>query len=77
GCGIPAEDVDRIFTPFFSSRPSGTGLGLSLVAKIVRVHGGRTNVRSAPGSGTCFTISLPVDFPAPNPSERRKTLDRV
>ena len=61
GCGMAPDEVDRIFTPFFSSRPSGTGLGLPLVAKIVKLHGGRTEVTSTPGRGTCFTVSLPLE----------------
>jgi len=74
GCGIPPNEVERIFTPFFSSRPSGTGLGLSLVAKIVKAHGGRCQVQSAPGSGTCFTVSLPLESSPVDTVDRRKSL---
>ncbi len=59
GCGIPAEHLDSVFTPFFSSRPSGTGLGLPLAVKIVGLHGGSVKVQSEPDRGTTFTISLP------------------
>ena len=62
GCGIPAEKVDQIFTPFFSSRPSGTGLGLSLVAKILDLHSGHVSVQSVVGQGSQFTLSLPLDI---------------
>jgi len=60
GCGIAEEDLDRIFTPFFSSRPSGTGLGLPLARKIIDLHQGSLTVRSQLGNGTTFTISLPI-----------------
>ena len=59
GSGIPEEDLERIFTPFFSSRPAGTGLGLSLARKIVDLHGGHLSVESELGRGTCFAIHLP------------------
>ena len=59
GCGIPAENLERVFTPFFSSRPSGSGLGLPLAVKIIGLHGGSVNVRSEPDRGTTFTITLP------------------
>ncbi len=59
GCGIPAENLERVFTPFFSSRPSGSGLGLPLAVKIIGLHGGSVNVRSKPDRGTIFTITLP------------------
>jgi signal transduction histidine kinase len=62
GCGIAAENLDKIFTPFYSSRPSGTGLGLSLVAKIVALHAGTVDVKSGPGAGTCFEIRLPLSL---------------
>ena len=62
GCGIPAEKIDQIFTPFFSSRPSGTGLGLSLVAKILDLHSGHVSVQSVVGQGSRFTLSLPLDI---------------
>jgi two-component system NtrC family sensor kinase len=63
GCGIPAEGLDSIFDPFFSTKPVGvgTGLGLSLSSSIVRKHHGRIEVQSAPGQGTRFRIWLPVD----------------
>ncbi|RMG44871.1 MAG: response regulator [Acidobacteria bacterium] len=62
GPGIPPEHLDRIFDPFFTSKPEGkgTGLGLSLVAATARDHGGRVEVRSAPGKGAAFVIHLPA-----------------
>ncbi len=60
GCGIAEINRDNIFTPFFSSRPSGTGLGLPLANKIVDLHGGNLSLTSTSEQGTTFTISLPV-----------------
>jgi len=59
GCGIDERDANRIFTPFFSTRPSGSGLGLPLVRKIVDLHGGGLTFESQEGRGTTFSISLP------------------
>ena len=71
--GIPADEQESIFTPFYSSRPSGTGLGLPLAERIVDLHGGRLSVESEVGKGSCFKIVLPVQVPAGQPSERTKT----
>lgn len=62
GCGIPRENLDRIFEPFFSTRTKqgGTGLGLSLTANFLRELGGQITVDSEPGKGATFTILLPV-----------------
>jgi signal transduction histidine kinase len=62
GAGIPAESLERIFEPFFTSkgRDAGTGLGLSIAQQIVEEHGGRIDVTSEPGRGTCFTVRLPA-----------------
>jgi len=59
GKGIPEKDLDKIFTPFFSSRPAGTGLGLPLASKIVHLHGGRITVTSEVGRGTTFCTMIP------------------
>ena len=61
GKGIEKEDLKRIFDPFFSKKDGGTGLGLSVVHGIIEKHGGRINVKSAPGSETCFLIILPTN----------------
>jgi signal transduction histidine kinase len=61
GRGISPEDGDKIFMPFFSLRPSGTGLGLPLVSKIVDMHGGRIHFDSTVAQGTVFTINIPLD----------------
>jgi PAS domain S-box-containing protein len=61
GCGIPAEDLARIFNPFFTTRVGGTGLGLPAVRRIVRSHGGNVEVKSTPGQGSTFTLRLPVN----------------
>lgn len=61
GRGIEAEDLARIFDPFFSTKDEGTGLGLSIVHRIIESHNGRLDVRSFPGRGTSFTILLPVE----------------
>jgi signal transduction histidine kinase len=60
GRGITADELPKIFTPFFSSRPSGTGLGLPLAAKIVDLHHGSITVTSPPGEGALFRIELPA-----------------
>lgn len=60
GKGIPAEELPRIFDPFFSTKDEGVGLGLSLVHKIIENHNGHIRVSSKPGDGTTFVISLPV-----------------
>ncbi|MDP9347609.1 MAG: ATP-binding protein [Gemmatimonadota bacterium] len=63
GPGVPPEDVDHIFNPFFTSRPGGTGLGLALVQRAVEAHGGAVFVESpkSPGeTGATFTVYLPA-----------------
>jgi len=62
GCGIPPENLNRLFEPFFTTKPvgKGTGLGLYLVRKIVKGHGGEVDVRSEAGAGTEFTVRLPL-----------------
>ena len=59
GRGIAAENLTRIFDPFYTSRQGGTGLGLAIVHRIVENHGGRIHVRSDLGKGTVFEIELP------------------
>ncbi|WP_114971457.1 ATP-binding protein [Rhodoferax ferrireducens] len=63
GCGMPPEIMNRIFEPFFTTKPvgKGTGLGLSLSYNIVAKHGGRIEVASELGTGTRFTVHLPVN----------------
>ena len=62
GPGVPEDVIDRIFDPFFSTKKTGTGLGLSVSFNIVRAHGGDLTVDSTPGQGSTFTIRLPT-FP--------------
>jgi len=67
GLGIAEENVAHIFEPFFSTKQEkGTGLGLWVSNGIVRSHGGDIKVRSRPGRGTTFTITLPIDGPPPD-----------
>ena len=60
GVGIPPEDLQRIFSPFFTTKERGTGLGLTVVHRIVEVHGGLVEVESEVGKGTTFRISIPL-----------------
>ncbi len=60
GAGIRPEDREKIFLPFFTTKPSGTGLGMSIVKKIVDLHAGDITVESAPGRGTRVRIALPA-----------------
>jgi two-component system sensor histidine kinase HydH len=61
GKGIKDEDLEHVFDPYFTTKPTGTGLGLALVHKIVHAHGGEVGITSRPGSGTSVTITLPAD----------------
>ncbi len=58
GPGIPEENLDEIFVPFFTTRKTGSGIGLSISRQIMRVHGGNLKVRSAPGRGTVFCMTF-------------------
>jgi signal transduction histidine kinase len=60
GSGIPPENLERIFDLYFTTKAEGTGLGLSLVQRIVNQHGGRVQVHSAPGAGSRFTLYFPA-----------------
>ncbi len=67
GCGIPSEHLARLFDPFFTTKApgEGTGLGLSICHNIIADMGGIIEVDSAPGQGTCFTLSFPAHDAAP------------
>jgi signal transduction histidine kinase len=60
GRGIPPDERWRIFEPFYSKKPGGTGLGLACAQRIVSAHGGRIDVESMPEQGSRFTICLPL-----------------
>jgi len=60
GPGVPADLMDRIFSPFFTTKPQGSGLGLAIVRKIIDAHDGRIDIGGRQGGGTTFRVTLPV-----------------
>lgn len=60
GVGIPADQLERVMRPFYSTKATGTGLGLPLVARVVAAHNGHLDIASVPGTGTTVTIELPA-----------------
>jgi two-component system nitrogen regulation sensor histidine kinase GlnL len=60
GCGIEAEEMDRIFTPYFTTKSTGSGLGLAICQKIIEDHHGLLKIESSPGKGTTMIVSLPL-----------------
>ncbi|MFN6963445.1 MAG: sensor histidine kinase [Pyrinomonadaceae bacterium] len=77
GEGIAAEHLGSVFDPFFTTKPvgEGTGLGLSISFGIVQRHGGTIDVRSTPGLGTTFTVTLPIDRCPLDPEVRGEAFD--
>jgi two-component system, sporulation sensor kinase E len=71
GSGIPQEQINRIFEPFFTTKKRGTGLGLMIVQRIVRAHGGKIELESHAGRGTTFRIWLPLQAPGPRLLEEK------
>jgi signal transduction histidine kinase len=59
GCGMSPEHLEQVFSPFFTTKEKGTGLGLAVAAKIVEGHGGRMKAESELGKGTTLSVSLP------------------
>jgi signal transduction histidine kinase len=60
GPGVSHDARERIFRPFFTTKKTGTGLGLALVQKIVVTHNGRVHVTNPPDGGACFQVTLPI-----------------
>jgi signal transduction histidine kinase len=60
GPGMPQDIADKVFDPFFTTKARGSGLGLSIVRKIVDAHDGRLNLQTAVGTGTTISITLPA-----------------
>jgi signal transduction histidine kinase len=60
GPGIPAQLIDNVLQPFFTTKEEGTGLGLSIASRIIEEHGGRLSLTSTEGVGTTFIILLPI-----------------
>jgi signal transduction histidine kinase len=61
GVGIPADQLDKIFNLYFTTKEGGTGIGLAMVYRTVQLHDGDISVESAPGRGTTFTVTLPAE----------------
>jgi signal transduction histidine kinase len=59
GCGIAPEDLRKVFSPFFTKRKGGIGLGLSMAQKTIEAHGGKITIESTAGKGTKVTLRLP------------------
>ncbi len=66
GCGIPPEVMDRIWTPFFTTKAKGMGLGLPICKRIIDAHEGKVSVKSTTGQGTTFTVTLPITIKLKN-----------
>ena len=60
GSGIPPQVLEKIFTPFFTTKAQGTGLGLPICSKLVHMHNGEIGVVSDDRNGTVFTVELPA-----------------
>ena len=79
GCGIEADDLPRIFDPFYTTKESdsGSGLGLALSAATIRKHGGELTVKSTSGAGSCFRISLPASVEFHREAAKPETSESV
>lgn len=66
GIGIPPENMDKLYSPFFTTRTDGNGFGLAEVYKVVQAHGGSIEAASTPGKGTVFTLKLPLQIGTTN-----------
>jgi signal transduction histidine kinase len=71
GCGISPEALTTIFDDFYTSKPAGSGLGLSNVRRLVADLGGQVQVASEPGRGSTFTLVLPLETEPATPLEER------
>ena len=70
GCGVAEPILEKLFTPYFSSKPNGNGLGLAVVKNVVKQHKGSVSVQSIENKGATFTVCLPL---APAASKRSPT----
>jgi two-component system NtrC family sensor kinase len=61
GCGIPAESLEKIFEPFYTTKARGTGLGLAITRQIIEQHYGEIHIDSSIGTGTCVTVTVPTE----------------
>jgi signal transduction histidine kinase len=61
GCGIPEENLGKIFEPLFTTKPKGIGLGLAISKRLVEQNNGQIEVASQVGQGTTFTVKLPIE----------------
>ena len=76
GCGIPTEHLDRIFDPYFTTKQTGSGLGLATAFSVIKNHHGDLMVSSELGAGTTFSIFLPAKTDAVSKPARREDMDR-
>jgi signal transduction histidine kinase len=83
GPGVPEDARESIFVPFYTTKEKGTGLGLAICQRIVKAHQGSIVVRSTPGEGAEFLVSLPglreerpTEAPAPAPTAEERALER-
>ncbi len=79
GCGIPPENLSKLFTPFFTTKPAGkgTGLGLSIVYGIIKLHRGQITVQSQVGHGTTVIITLPIRLPDGGAAQAASSKDLI
>jgi signal transduction histidine kinase len=61
GQGIPSDEIEKIFDPFYTTKDEGTGLGLSFIFQVITAHNGDVDVESRIGEGAKFTIKLPIN----------------
>ncbi|MFA5144345.1 MAG: ATP-binding protein [Candidatus Omnitrophota bacterium] len=61
GCGIPIKNMPKLFTRFFTSKPDGLGMGLSISRSIIKAHGGQLDVKNNPDRGATFYFTIPID----------------
>jgi two-component system, NtrC family, sensor kinase len=79
GSGIPAENLSKLFTPFFTTKPAGkgTGLGLSIVYGIIKLHRGQISIQSQAGHGATVFITLPIRLPEGGPTANASSSDLI
>lgn len=72
GPGIAVKDIEKVFEPFYTTKPAGSGLGLAIVKKVIDDHGGTLEVKSAEGSGTSVIVTLPVRMTSEEKQDTRR-----